>query len=169
MKMKTAIHLFLLGLLMASCSALKTNKNQPTDMEQKPGMKQEMAVSLTFQEYNSEDAMNFYVALFADSRIIDVQRWGPDGPGKEGTIMLARFELNGMKFLCSDSPPVHNWTFTPAVAVYVECESEAEIERIFSKLSEKGQVAMPLDNYGFSRKFGWVVDQFGVSWQLNLQ
>lgn len=83
--------------------------------------------------------------------------------------MHATFELNGQKFKCSDSPPIHNWDFTPAVSNYVECENEKEIERLYLKLSENGEVAMPLNNYGFSQKFGWVVDRFGVSWQLNLQ
>jgi predicted 3-demethylubiquinone-9 3-methyltransferase (glyoxalase superfamily) len=113
--------------------------------------------------------MNFYVSLFDNSKILNVQHWGKDGPGKEGAIMQATFLLNGLKFMCSDSPPVHNWDFTPAVSNYVECENEGEIERLFSKLSENGAVAMPLDNYGFSQKFGWVVDRFGVSWQLNLK
>jgi predicted 3-demethylubiquinone-9 3-methyltransferase (glyoxalase superfamily) len=123
---------------------------------------------LTFQKNDAEQAMNFYIDLFDNSEILSIQRWSKDGPGKEGTIMHATFALNGIMFMCSDSPPVHNWDFTPAVSNYVECENEEEIERLFSKLSERGQVAMPLDNYGFSQKFGWVIDQFGVSWQLNL-
>ncbi|NCU35225.1 hypothetical protein EOM75_04290 [Candidatus Falkowbacteria bacterium] len=55
------------------------------------------------------------------------------------------------------------------LAEYVECENENELERLFSKLSENGMVMMPLDNYGFSQKFAWVADRFGISWQLNLQ
>ncbi|MFB6340937.1 VOC family protein [Saccharicrinis sp. FJH62] len=132
-------------------------------------MKQQIITFLTFQENNAEQAMNFYVALFDNSKIIDIQRWGKDGPIKEGAIMKATFDLNGKTFMCSDSPPVHDWTFTPAVSNYVECEDEAEIDRFFVKLSENGTVTMPPDNYGFSQKFGWVIDQFGVSWQLNLQ
>jgi predicted 3-demethylubiquinone-9 3-methyltransferase (glyoxalase superfamily) len=132
-------------------------------------MNQKIVTSLTFQDNNAEQAMSFYVELFDNSRVIDVHRWGKEGPGKEGTVMQAVFELNGQKFMCSDSPPIHNWDFTPAVSNYVECESEEEMERLFSKLSENGAVAMPLDNYGFSQKFGWVIDRFGVSWQLNLQ
>ncbi|MFN3341101.1 MAG: VOC family protein, partial [Flavobacteriales bacterium] len=89
--------------------------------------------------------------------------------GKEGSIMLAIFELNGQKFMCSDSPPVHNWDFTPAVSNYVECVNAEEIKTLFSKLSEGGIVTMPLDSYGFSQKFAWVIDKFGVSWQLNLK
>lgn len=132
-------------------------------------MNQKIITSLTFQKNDAEHAMNFYVSLFDNSKIVAIHRWGQNGPGKENTIMQATFELNGMRFLCSDSPPVHNWDFTPAISIYVECETEAEIEKLFSKLSENGEVAMPLNNYGFSQKFGWTIDRFGVSWQLNLQ
>jgi len=83
--------------------------------------------------------------------------------------MQATFELDGNLFMCSDSPPVHNWDFTPALSNYIECENENELERLFSRLSENGELTMPLNNYGFSQKFGWVIDQFGVSWQLNLK
>ena len=71
--------------------------------------------------------------------------------------------------MCSDSPPIHEWGFTPAVSNYVECKDETQLEQLFTALSENGQVMMPLNNYGFSQKFGFVEDRFGVSWQLNLQ
>ncbi len=147
---------------------LITDKQQFIEIKNRSDMNQQLAISLTFQKNDAEQAMNFYVDLFDNSRIIDVQRWGEGGPGKEGAIMIAKFELNGMRFICSDSPPVHNWDFSPAVSIYVECKNEEEIERLFSKLSENGTAAMTLNNYGFSQKFGWVIDQFGVSWQLNL-
>ena len=134
-----------------------------------PTMKQQIIPSLTFQKNDAEEAMNFYVSLFDNSRIIGIHRWEKEGPGEEGTIMQAVFELNGQKFMCSDSPPVHNWDFTPAVSNYVECKDEKEFERLFSKLSEEGEVAVPPGNYGFSQKFAWVIDRYGVSWQLNLQ
>lgn len=142
--------------------------NQKTT-EKKSDMEQKITTSLTFQKNDAEEAMNFYIRLFDNSRIIDLHRWGKDGPGKEGTIMQATFELNGKKFMCSDSPPVHNWDFTPAVSNFVECKDEKEIERLFTELSEGGEIAMPLNNYGFSQKFAWVIDRFGVSWQLNLR
>lgn len=132
-------------------------------------MKHQMIRFLTFQDNNAENAMKFYVELFDNSKIIAIQRWGKDGPVEEGRIMQATFELDGNLFMCSDSPPVHDWDFTPAVSNYIECENKTELETLFSKLSEKGQVSMPLNNYGFSQKFGWVIDQFGVSWQLNLK
>ena len=83
--------------------------------------------------------------------------------------MHATFSLDGQMFMCSDSPPIHDWDFTPGVSNFVECEDEKELEQLFSSLSKSGQVFMPLNNYGFSQKFGWVVDQFGISWQLNLK
>ena len=70
--------------------------------------------------------------------------------------------------MCIDSPAKHAFTFTPSHSFFVECESDAEIERLAAALGAEGKVLMPLDNYGFSRRFSWVSDRFGVSWQLNL-
>ena len=82
--------------------------------------------------------------------------------------MHATFSLNGQEFMCIDSSVQHEFTFTPSMSLYVNCETEAEIERLFEKLSLGGQVLMELDRYPFSEKFAWLNDQFGVSWQLNL-
>jgi predicted 3-demethylubiquinone-9 3-methyltransferase (glyoxalase superfamily) len=81
--------------------------------------------------------------------------------------MRATFAINGQIFMCVDSPVKHGFTFTPAMSLFVDCADEAEIGRLFAKLSEGGQILMPLDKYPFSRKFGWLSDRFGVSWQLN--
>ncbi len=62
----------------------------------------------------------------------------------------------------------HGFGFTPAMSLFVECESEAELDAAFGRLSEGGNVLMPVGNYGFSSRFGWLTDRFGVSWQLNL-
>jgi len=132
-------------------------------------MKQQITTFLTFQENNAEAAMNFYVELFDNSEILEIQRYGKDGPGKEESTMIARFTLNGKEFICSDSFVKHEWTFTPAISMYVECTTESELEKLFKKLSEDGKIFMKLDNYGFSQKFGWVGDKFGITWQLNLQ
>ncbi len=132
-------------------------------------MKGQIATFLTFQKEDAEEAMNFYVGLFENSNVVNIKRWGKEGPVKEGTIMQATFQLNGKLFMCSDSPPIHDWGFTPAVSNYIECADERELERLFKELSENGKIMMPLDNYGFSQKFGFVEDRFGVSWQLNLQ
>lgn len=131
--------------------------------------KVQIATFLTFQKEDAEEAMNFYIKLFDNSKIVNLKRWEKEAAGKEGTIMHATFTLNGKLYMCSDSPPIHDWDFTPAVSNYIECVSESELEQLYTKLSENGKVMMPLENYGFSQKFGFVEDQYGVSWQLNLQ
>jgi len=158
-----------IGILILGFVGFVNAENMKSEDKIFSEQNQEMAVSLTFQKNDAEEAMNFYVDVFEDAKIIDVTRWGADGPGKEGTIMMGIFEIRGMRFLCSDSPPVHNWDFSPAVSIYVDCKSEEEANRVFNALAEGGAIAMPLNNYGFSRMFGWVIDRFGVSWQLNLQ
>ncbi len=70
--------------------------------------------------------------------------------------------------MCIDSPIKHEFTFTPSISIFVECESDAEIEDVFGRLLSGGNVLMPLGNYGFSTKFGWLKDRFGPSWQLDL-
>ena len=67
-----------------------------------------------------------------------------------------------------DSPPVHDFDFTPSISLFVDFESDETLETAFAKLSETGKIMMPLDDYGFSKRFGWLSDKFGVSWQLNL-
>lgn len=180
--MRAATLLFFLAFLMYGnfnygivknnrIEKLQTEKDSIKTMVSKNNSseKRRVLTSLTFQKNDAEEAMNFYVSLFEDAEIIDIQRWGTGSPGKEGTIMQAVFELKGHRFMVSDSPPVHNWDFTPAVSTYIECKDEDEIERLFLKLSENGEIAMSLNNYGFSQKFAWVIDSFGVSWQLNLK
>ena len=119
-------------------------------------------------EGRCEEAMNFYVAIIPDSRIVDIKRYGPSQPGKEGSVMRASFVVGGQTVMCIDSPAKHAFTFTPASSLFVECDNEAEIDRIVAALSEGGQFLMPLGSYGFSRKFAWANDRFGVSWQINL-
>jgi predicted 3-demethylubiquinone-9 3-methyltransferase (glyoxalase superfamily) len=116
----------------------------------------------------AEEAMNFYVSLFTGSEIKQIERYGPGEPGAEGTVKIATFTLAGQEFICIDSPMKHDFTFTPSMSLFVDCESEAELEEVFGRLSAGGMVLMPVDNYGFSTRFGWTKDRFGVSWQLNL-
>lgn len=132
-------------------------------------MSKKITPFLTFQENNAEEAMNFYVDLFEDAKILKVNRYGKEGPAKTGSIQKAVFELNGKQFICSDSYIKHNWDFSPAISLFVACNSIDELKLYFEKLSENGKVFMPLDDYGFSQKFGWVEDQFGIAWQLNLE
>ena len=119
-------------------------------------------------EGRAEEAIAYYSSLFDDAEIIDITRYGADEPGPEGTVQRATFSLAGQQFMCIDSYVKHEFTFTPAVSLFVECENEAEIDRLYAALAEDGAELMPLGSYGFSAKFGWVNDRFGVSWQLNL-
>jgi predicted 3-demethylubiquinone-9 3-methyltransferase (glyoxalase superfamily) len=119
-------------------------------------------------EGSAEEAMRFYVTLFPGSEIKRLERYGPGELGAEGSVKRADFAVAGLDLICIDSPGKHAFTFTPSISLFVECESEAELDSTFGKLSAGGTVLMPLDNYGFSSKFGWLNDRFGVSWQLNL-
>lgn len=116
---------------------------------------------------NAEEAMTLYTSLFDQSEIINISRYGANEPGKEGTVMHATFTLNGQEFMCIDSSVKHEFTFTPSMSLYVNCDTEAEIDEVFNKLAQEGEVLMPLAVYPFSKKFGWLNDMYGVSWQLN--
>ncbi len=116
----------------------------------------------------AEEAMNFYTSLFDQSEIISITRYGANEAGKEGTVVHATFSLKGQLLMCIDSYVKHDFTFTPAISLYVNCDSEAEIDRAYESLSQDGAVLMPLAAYPFSEKFTWVQDKYGVSWQLNL-
>jgi predicted 3-demethylubiquinone-9 3-methyltransferase (glyoxalase superfamily) len=119
-------------------------------------------------EGKAEEAVNFYVSLLPESSIVEMSYYGSEGPGAEGSVSRASFKLKDQMILCFDSPPVHKFTFTPSFSLFVDCESEEEIERLTSSLLKDGEALMPLSEYGFSRKFAWVNDRYGVSWQLNL-
>ncbi|EJV72131.1 hypothetical protein BWGOE4_24410 [Bacillus mycoides] len=119
-------------------------------------------------EGKAEEAMNFYTSLFDQSEIVNISRYDEKGPGKEGTVIYATFTLNGQEFMCIDSYVKHDFTFTPSMSLYVTCDTEEEIETVFNKLAQDGKVLMPLGSYPFSKKFGWLNDKYGVSWQLTL-
>lgn len=112
--------------------------------------------------------MNFYTSLIEDSRITNIVRYGANEGGEEGTVMQAVFSLKGQEFMCIDSNIKHQFSFTPSFSIYVTCDTEAEIDQLYQKLIEGGAALMSIGDYGFSKKFGWLNDRFGVSWQLNL-
>jgi len=119
-------------------------------------------------EGRAQEAMDFYVRVMPETRVLSVDRYGPGDPGPEGSIRFASFSVCGQIILCSDSYVEHAFTFTPSVSFFVETESVEEIDALASALGEGGETLMPLDDYGFSQRFAWVQDRFGVSWQLNL-
>jgi predicted 3-demethylubiquinone-9 3-methyltransferase (glyoxalase superfamily) len=116
----------------------------------------------------AEEAMRFYVSLLPGSEIIELRRYGPGEAGAEGAVMLASFSLCGQAIMCIDSPIPHDFGFTPAFSLFADCVPEEEVDRFAAALAEDGATLMPLGSYGFSRRFTWVNDRYGVSWQLNL-
>jgi predicted 3-demethylubiquinone-9 3-methyltransferase (glyoxalase superfamily) len=130
--------------------------------------KQKITTFLMF-DGKAEEAMHYYVSIFDQAEIVSIQRYGANEAGTEGTVVHATFSLYGQVFMCMDSNVKHDFTFTPAISLYVACATEDEIDRLFEKLSQGGAVAMPLTAYPFSDRFAWVADKYGVSWQLNLE
>lgn len=119
-------------------------------------------------EGNAEEAINRYVSLIPNSRIEGVVRYGPGEMGAEGSVKFADFAIASQAVRAIDSPVKHAFTFTPSFSFFVDCESEALLVQLAEALGEGGQVMMPIGEYGFSRKFTWLSDRYGVSWQLNL-
>jgi predicted 3-demethylubiquinone-9 3-methyltransferase (glyoxalase superfamily) len=123
---------------------------------------------LMFQGGTAEAALDFYVATVPGSRLLSMQRFGAEGPGPEGTVLRALVEIAGQKVMAHDSFVRHGFDFTPSFSFFLDCADAAAFDRLFAALSEGGQVLMPPGAYGWSTRFGWVSDRFGVSWQLNL-
>lgn len=88
---------------------------------------------------------------------------GEDGPGQ-----IIRFTLAGRPYMAFESPPVHDFGFTPAMSTYLVCTTETEVDELFSALSDGGTVLMPVDEYEFSPRYGWCVDRYGVPWQIGI-
>jgi predicted 3-demethylubiquinone-9 3-methyltransferase (glyoxalase superfamily) len=103
----------------------------------------------------AEDAAKFYVALFDNSRILKVVRYGAAGPGPAGTAMTVAFELNGTKFTALNGGPL--FKFSEAVSFVINCDSQAEIDRLWEKLTAGG---------GQESRCGWLKYKYGLSWQV---
>lgn len=124
---------------------------------------------LLFQNQQAEPALNFYEEVLPHAEIVETERFDGSGPGIEGTIKTARLRIGSIEIMVSDSPIEHHFNFTPASSYLIQCKSDEEIEQLSEKLLDGGEALMPLDDYGFSQKYTWVSDKFGVSWQLNLE
>ncbi len=114
----------------------------------------------------AQQAMNFYTNIFNNSGVGDVSSFENGGPNEDQTVFTGSFTLNGQEFMSLNGGPI--FSFTPAISFFVSCQTMAEIDHLWEKLSENGTVMMEFQKYPFSEKFGWLADKFGVSWQLNL-
>ena len=124
---------------------------------------------LMFQHGQCRAALDFYVATLPETRILSTTPYPAGAPGGEGLIMMARLSIEGLEVLANDSTISHAFDFTPSMSFFHLCRDAAEVDRLAAALSEDGAVLMPPGHYGFSRRFAWVSDRFGVSWQLNLE
>ena len=114
---------------------------------------QKVTPFLTFAS-EAEEAMNFYLGIFKDAKVISINRYSKGTPMPEGTVMTANFELFGQKFVALNVGPM--FQFTPAISFVVDCEDQAEVDYYWDKLSAGGK---PM-------QCAWLTDKFGVTWQI---
>ena len=105
-------------------------------------------------DHQAEEAANFYTSLFKDSKIVSISRYGEGGPGPQGTVMTVNFQLEGQDFIALNGGP--EFTFSPAISFFVDCATQAEVDRLWDKLTEGGEEV----------QCGWLKDKFGLSWQI---
>ena len=103
---------------------------------------------------NAEEAMNFYISIFKNSKVVSVSRYGDAGPGPKGSVMVGKFEIEGQEFMALNGGPIYK--LTPAVSFVVNCETQQEVDDFWDKLTAGGQ---PI-------QCGWLTDKYGVSWQI---
>ena len=113
-------------------------------------------------------ALELYATVFPEFRIERIERYAAGEAGPVGTVRRADLSFGEQRLIAIDSPVKHAFTFTPAISLFVDCDSAATLDAAFALLAQDGRVFMPIANYGFSQRFGWCSDRFGVSWQLNL-
>lgn len=117
---------------------------------------------------DAQKAIDLYLSIFKDFTVGNVERYGEGEQVAAGAFKMAEVSFAGHDFIIFNSPPVHDFSFTPTMSIFVDFDTADELETAFARLSEAGQVMMPLGDYGFSKRYGWVADRFGLSWQLNL-
>src|SRR6187455_1253497 len=105
-------------------------------------------------EDRAEEAMNFYVSIFKNSKVNNVSRYGDAGPGPKGSVMSCSFQLEGQDFYALNGGPL--FKFSPAISLFVNCETQEEVDELWAKLSEGGK----------TNRCAWLDDKFGVTWQI---
>jgi predicted 3-demethylubiquinone-9 3-methyltransferase (glyoxalase superfamily) len=114
---------------------------------------QKMSTCLWFND-QAEEAVNFYTSIFQDSEKGNITRYGEAGPGPAGTVLTVTFKLNGQEFIALNGGP--QFSFSPAISLVVNCDTQDEIDMYWEKLAEGGE----------TQQCGWLVDKFGISWQI---
>lgn len=103
---------------------------------------------------NAEEAVNHYISIFKNSKILSIAHYGEAGPGPKGSVMTIAFQLDGQPFIALNGGPV--FKFTEAVSFSVDCKSQQEVDDLWEELSEGGQKG----------QCAWLKDKFGLSWQI---
>ena len=103
---------------------------------------------------NAEEAINLYVSVFKNSKILNISRNGEGGPGPNGSLMSASFQLDGQEFMALNGGPMY--AFTPAISMFVHCDKQDEVDDLWERLSAGGEKG----------RCGWLKDKFGLSWQI---
>src|SRR5205085_3101208 len=111
-------------------------------------------ITILWFEEKADEATNFYASLFKNSKIGSVHRYGKAGPGPEGSVMMINFELEGQYFMALNGGPT--FKFTPAISLFVNCDSQEEVDALWDKLSAGGR----------KDRCGWLQDKYGLSWQI---
>ena len=139
-------------------------------METQTDNKKQKIVPFLWFDENAEEAVNFYISCFKNSKTGSISRYdeaSAKASGRPaGSVLTASFQLNGQNFIALNGGPV--FKFTPCISFFVTCETEEGIDELWKKLSVDGKTLMEFKTYPFSKKYGWVEDKFGLSWQLNL-
>ena len=118
-----------------------------------PAPAQKITTFLWFDN-QAEEALNFYVSIFKNSRVGDIVRYGDTGPGPKGQVMTAEFQIEGQQFTALNGGP--QFKFTEAISLVVNCDTQEEVDKLWEELSEGGQKV----------QCGWLKDKFGLSWQI---
>ncbi|MGN6530641.1 MAG: VOC family protein [Ginsengibacter sp.] len=139
------------------------------ETQNKNGNNAEKIASFLWFAYNAEEAMNFYMSCFKDSKITSKSYYNEEAAKASGqpkdSLMAASFTLNGQDFMVLNGGPV--FQFNPSISLFVNCETEQETDKLWNKFLDGGKVLMEYKTYPFSKKYGWIQDKFGLSWQLN--
>ena len=120
-----------------------------------PTMQVQKITPFLWFDNNAEEAMNFYVSVFKNSKVLSIHHSGKAGPGEDGTVMVVHFELDGVRFVGLNGGPMN--TFSEAISFWVYCDTQEEIDDLWEKLTAGG---------GEPSKCGWLKDKFGLSWQI---
>lgn len=126
-----------------------------------------VSTHLMFQKGKAQAALDLYVTVFSGFKVVSVEKYGPSDH-TPNLIKTAEVDFSGQRLVVIDSPISHEFDFTPSVSLFINFDEANDLDRAFDELVVGGKIKMPLDDYGFSQRFGWLTDQFGMSWQLNL-